>query len=113
MPIADITNAIQNTSIATALRESELMYPIILSLHLTCIAFIGGLILVTDLRLLGLSMVSTPASAVIARLRPWKIGGFVVMISCGVLLAASKASEYSLNPYFLTKISLLGMVGVH
>lgn len=113
MSIADIAKAIESTGIATALRESELVYPVILSLHLTCLALIGGLILVTDLRLLGLTMASTPAAGVIARLRPWKRGGFVVMVTCGILLAVSKANDYYANPYFLAKLSLLSMVGIH
>jgi hypothetical protein len=113
MTIADFAKAIESTGIATDLRESELAYPIVLSLHLTCLAFFGGLILATNLRLLGVAMVSTPAREVIARLRPWKRGGFVLMITLGLLLAACKASRYLANPYFLVKLSLLCMVGVH
>lgn len=113
MSISDLAKAIENTGIATALRESELVYPTVLSLHLTCLALIGGLILVTNLRLLGLTMASTPAAEVIARLRPWKRGGFVVMFTCGILLAASKANDYYANPWFLAKLLLLILVGVH
>jgi hypothetical protein len=113
MPIESFFQGIAQTELATAVRESTLAYPIILSLHLTCIGFIGGMILMTNLRLLGISMSSTPASEVIARLRPWKHVGGVVMVSCGLLLAAAKANEYVVNPYFLLKMCFLAAVIAH
>ncbi len=113
MNIAEITHAIQFSGWATDLRESALAYPIIMSLHLTMIAFFGGLILVTDLRLLGLILRDVPAADVIRGLRPWKQLGFVVMVTCGLLLAGSKAEQYAPNPYFQIKILLLFCVAVH
>jgi hypothetical protein len=71
------------------------------------------MILMTDLRLLGLAMTSHPVSSVINSLRPWKRVGGVIMITCGVLLASSKAEGYYPNPYFWTKLTLLALVGVH
>ena len=113
MSIASISHAIQSTGLATYVRESELLYPMIMTTHLACIAFFGGLIAVTDLRLLGVIMTNTPAQDVIARLRPLKWAGFVIMITCGILLATSKLDEYYPNPYFQIKLSLLALVGVH
>jgi hypothetical protein len=104
---------IRDTSLATAVRESGLAYPIVMSLHLTSIAVFGGMILMTNLRLLGAAMVSTPVTDLIRQLRWWKRAGFVVMVTCGALLAASKADEYYTNPYFQIKMTLLALVGVH
>jgi hypothetical protein len=84
-----------------------------MSLHLTSIAVFGGMILMTDLRLLGLALRTIPAADVIRQLRPWKRAGFVIMATCGVLLAASKADEYYPNPYFRIKMTLLALVGAH
>jgi len=47
---------LQNTSIATGIRESALVFPIILSLHLTGMGLFGGMILMTDLRILGIAI---------------------------------------------------------
>ncbi|HZL56578.1 MAG TPA: DUF6644 family protein [Bryobacteraceae bacterium] len=113
MTIAAISHWIQSTAWATALRESELMYPLIMSAHMASLGIFGGLIAMTDLRLLGLTMLSTPAQEVIARLRVWKRFGFVIMIGCGILLASSKLDSYYPNPYFQIKMLLLGLVGVH
>jgi uncharacterized membrane protein YfcA len=39
--------------------------------------------------------------------------GFVVMITCGILLGGAKITQYYDNPYFQLKMFLLLMVGVH
>lgn len=113
MTIASLSHSIQMTDLATTVRESTLLYPIIMTLHLASISLFGGLILMTDLRLLGITMQSTPAPEVIARLRLWKRIGFVVMVTCGLLLATSKMDTYYPNPYFQIKMLLLTLVGVH
>lgn len=113
MSPAQISQAIQDTSFFTALRESGVPYPAVLSTHLTCIAIFGGLILMSDLRLLGLALTKVPVSEVLLRTRLWKRVGFVIMVTCGILLAGSKLASYYDNPYFQIKMILLALVGVH
>ena len=113
MTLGEIAQAIQDIPFFTAIRESGLPYPLILSTHLTCIAVFGGLILVSDLRLLGLTLTNVPVSEVLLRTRPWKRVGFVIMVTCGILLGGAKLFNYYNNPYFDVKMTLLAMVGVH
>lgn len=112
-PLASLFHWIRDTSLATSVRESALAYPVIMSLHLTSIAVFGGMILLTDLRLLGVALPSTPVPELIRQLRWWKRAGFVVMVTCSLLLASAKADQYYLNPYFQLKMALLILVGVH
>jgi hypothetical protein len=113
MSIAQVFHWIQSTGWANALRESDVAYPVVLSLHLSSIALFGGTILLTNLRLLGLALRGSPVSEVVRRFRPWKWAGFVLIVTCGVLLASAKADTYYPNPYFRIKILLLALVGVH
>jgi hypothetical protein len=113
MSFAEFSQWVQGTDFFTALRESALVYPIIMSLHLSSIAIFGGLILLTDLRLLGLAMPSMTVSDIVAQTRIWKRIGFVVMITCGILLAGAKLDKYYDNPYFQLKLLFLLLVGVH
>lgn len=113
MSADQISLAIQNSAYFTAVRESGLPYPIILSCHLACIAVFGGLILMTDLRLLGVGMTNIPASVVVARTRPWKTAGLLIMLTLGIHLGGAKLHDYYDNPYFLIKMSLLLLVAVH
>jgi hypothetical protein len=71
------------------------------------------MILITDLRLLGLALRKYSISDVVGGLRNWKRLGFVWVVTCGALLAWSEASKYAGNPYFWTKMALLALVGVH
>jgi uncharacterized membrane protein YbaN (DUF454 family) len=113
MSPAEIANAIQNTDFFTAMRESELVYPIVLSTHLSSIALFGGMILMTDLRLLGLAMQKRSVTDVVSQLRVWKYVGFILMVSCGIMLGGAKFASYYDNPYFQLKMTLLALVGVH
>jgi hypothetical protein len=109
----DIAHSIQSIDFLTALSESVLAYPIVLSTHLTCIALFAGMILMTNLRLLGLTFRSLTITEMVSSLRPWKRVGGTVMIATGLLLAGSKAETYSGNPFFWTKMIILGVIGVH
>jgi hypothetical protein len=113
MSILDLFRWIQDTAPMTALRESALVYPIVMTGHLTGMALFGGMIAVTDMRLLGWAMRSTPVADVIDQLRVWKQIGFVMVVGCGAMLLGSKAELYYYNPFYWTKMALLFLVGVH
>ncbi len=113
MTLESIAAAIQNTEFFTAMRESQLVYPVTLSIHLTNIGIFGGLILVTNLRLLGLALTGIPVSDIIRGTRPWKWVGFFIQISAGIMLGGAKLLNYYNNPYFIIKMLLLALVAVH
>jgi hypothetical protein len=113
MTIAEISHSIQSIGFLTYIRESGYTYPMILSTHLATIAVFGGMILMTDLRILGFAMKEVPVSEVYGQLRRWKQIGFVIMVTMGLLLATSEMDKYYGNPYFQMKICLLLLVAVH
>jgi len=53
MTIQSMLEGIETTGLSVAIREGGLPYPIIGGLHLLSIALFGGILLITDLRLLG------------------------------------------------------------
>ncbi len=104
---------LQFTGLFTYLRSSAYTYPIILSLHMCGIAMFGGMIMLGDFRLLGISMRNRSISDLIDQLRIPKRYGALLMITCGVLLAGSKAEEYYYNAFFRVKVILLLCVFLH
>lgn len=108
-----IAQSLENIQFLSDFSESVLAYPIVMSTHLTCIALFGGMILITNLRLLGLTFRSMTITQVVTSFRPWKRGGAVIMIGTGLLLATCEATKYAPNPYFWTKMAILGLIGVH
>ena len=108
-----IAHSIQSIGFLSDFSESVLAYPIVMSIHLTCIALFGGMILMTNLRLLGLTFKSVTITDMVTSLRLYKRVGGAVMIATGLLLATCEAEKYSPNPLFWTKMVILGLIGVH
>ena len=104
---------VQATDFFTYLRGSGYVYPCILSMHMVALATFGGMILMTDLRMLGWAMRSRPVADVVDQLRVTKRWGLLLMVTCGVLLACCKAEEYYYNVFFRWKLFLLTLIIVH
>ena len=104
---------LEETDFFSYIRGSAYAYPIILSLHMVALVFWGGMILVTDLRLLGLGMQSYSISEVVNSLRVPKRFAFVFAATCGLLMFGAKAGQYSYNRWFWIKITLLMSIGVN
>ena len=113
MSVPGILEWIENTDLSTAIREGGLPYPIIGGIHLLAIAWFGGMLLATDLRLLGWAMRRRLVSDVVLQLQPWKRVGFVVVVASGVLLGWSEPIKLYRSPAFWVKMALFALVGVH
>jgi hypothetical protein len=113
MSLESIGEMLQSADIATALRESQLVYPFVMFGHLAGMALFGGMIFMTDLRLLGLGMKSYTITEVVKSLRPWKHLGILLVATCGLFLAWAKAGKYLGNPYFQIKMTLLLLIIIH
>src|SRR2546423_5053118 len=104
---------LQSISFLTAIRESALVYPVIMTSHLSGMALFGGMILITDLRLLGWAFTKYSISDIVDGLRNWKRVGGAFTMFCGLLLGSSEAEKYYPNPFFWTKMCFLAGVAVH
>jgi hypothetical protein len=113
MTISSMLEWIESTDLSIAIREGGLPYPIIGGVHLLAIALFGGMLLATDLRLLGWLMRGRPFSDVWYQFRPWKRLGFVIVVTTGLLLAWAEPVRLYSSPSFWVKMSLLALVGVH
>lgn len=100
---------LNDTPFSTAIRVSGYTYPFIEGTHVLGLALSVGTILWFDLRLLGLTMRRDRVSEVFNQLRPWMTAGFLVMITTGSLLFASRAAEAYASNYFRIKIGLLAL----
>jgi len=108
-----IAHSLQSMGWATELRESALVYPVVMMGHLAGMALFGGMIVMTDMRILGLGLKKYPIADVVKGLRPWKHAGLTWTASCGIALAWSEADKYAGNPYFWMKMSFFGLILIH
>ena len=98
---------------STALHESLWAYPLINSTHVLTVMLFVGLLLMVDLRLLGVAFRQMPVSELTSRLLPWSVAGFVVMSISGVLLFYAIPVRTTHSVWFRVKVVLLVIGGVN
>jgi len=111
--IASALEWVESTDLSTAIREGALLYPIIGGFHLLAIALFGGMLVMTDLRLLGWAMQRRTVSDILEQFRLWKRAGFALVASSGLLLAWAEPLKLYRSTSFWVKVALLASVGVH
>jgi hypothetical protein len=111
--IAAIANAIEATSIGTAIAESRYAFPIIEGTHLISLSVSVGLIFLTDLRLMGFFLRQVPAAAVLHGLRPYVLCGFALVFLSGGLLFWAEAAEVIASPAWVFKFAFIGLAGLN
>jgi hypothetical protein len=113
MSLLSFCQWLQETDVSVAIREGALLYPIIGGIHLLAIALFGGMVLASDVRLLGWGLRRESVTDLLAQLRAWKwVGGIVVVIT-GLLLAWCEPIKLYHSKSFWIKMTLLALVGVH
>jgi uncharacterized protein DUF6644 len=104
---------LEHTSWATAVAESVWLFPVIEGSHILALPLSVGMILMFDLRLLGLAFRTGPAARMLADVVRWSKVGFVVMFATGGVLFVTQASKAYGNVFFRTKLLLLLILGVN
>ena len=113
MSVVSVIEWIESTRLSTTIREGGMPYPVIGGIHLLSIAWFGGMLLATDLRLLGCAMRRRRVSDVMEQVRPWKWVGFVVVTATGLLLTWAEPMRLYKSPSFWIKMGIFALVGVH
>jgi len=110
MSALQICQWIHDTSLATSIRESDFVYPIIETIHVLAIALLVGTVAIVDLRLLGIVLKRERVSRVAGQVLPLTWAGFVAMFVSGGLLFVAQAAKSYANPAFRIKMVLLALV---
>jgi len=113
MSIVSWCHWLQNTSWATGIRQSDLLFPLIEGSHILALSLSVGLILMFDLRLLRWAFRSEAVSKIMHQVMPWALPGFGIMFVTGGLLFFAQAEKVYTNTYFRVKMLLLLMLGLN
>jgi hypothetical protein len=114
MPLfAGLISYLENSALADNIRENDLLFPLIESVHVVAICLVVGSILAVDLRLLGLASLNRSVSRVTAGILPLTWGAFVVAVGSGGLLFISNATKYLGNGFFVAKLCLIAAAGLN
>jgi hypothetical protein len=104
--LMEFASALQSTALATALRQSFWVYPIVNAGHIVGLALLFGAIVPLDLRLLGF-WPRVPLAAMSRILLPVALAGLALAVPTGVLLFSVRATEYAATPLLWLKFSLI------
>lgn len=111
--VAAFVAVIEGTAIADSIRESDVLFPLIESIHVIAISLVVGSILTLDLRLLGLASLQRPVNRLTGSILPVTWGAFAMAVVTGLLLFISNASKYLANGYFDAKLGLIAAAGLN
>jgi hypothetical protein len=93
--------------VAGKINDSEWLFPVIESVHITGLAVLVGTIAIVDFRLLGLTLRDRPVSQIAAALKFWTLAGIVIMLTTGPLMLSAEPERGYGNPAFAFKMSCL------
>jgi hypothetical protein len=111
--LPDLCQWLYDLPISTALRESDVVFPLVETFHVLTISLIAGTIVTVDLRVCGLIFAGEPLTRITRMLLPYTWYGFAVMVITGLPLFVAEAAKLYGNPAFRVKLLLLGFAGLN
>jgi hypothetical protein len=111
--LRDFISYFENSALADNIRENDVAFALIESLHVVSICLVVGSISAVDLRLLGLASTDRSVSRVMNGILPLTWSAFAVAVASGSLLFISNATKYLDNGYFDAKIFLICAAGLN
>ncbi len=113
MTLFELCQWLENTELGEAFLGSRYLYPFVEGIHLLGLALSVGLVLLTDLRLIGVYQRGVPVADILDQLRPWLVAGFILtFISGGLLFWPVAATLYESN-IFRLKALLIVVAGIN
>jgi hypothetical protein len=113
MEIAGLLASLEASALATGIRNSLYLFPLIESVHVLGLTMVFGTIVIVDLRLLGLASTRRPFSAVASDVLKWTWRAFAVTATTGLLMFTTNAGTYYYNAYFRAKMALLVLSAIN
>lgn len=111
--LRDLFVQMGNQPWSVAIHESLWLYPIIEATHVLGICLFFGMVMMLDLRLMGITLRSVPVTDVTRRLLPWTIAGFIPMAITGALLVYQEPLRAYDNIFFRAKVVMLIVAGLN
>lgn len=104
--------AIEQSSLAMAMRHELWLYPAVEIAHIAGFVLLVGSIAMLDLRLLGLSR-RLPVRLMARHVLPWTWTALLVIVPTGLLMFIAHAGDFLVNRAFQLKLLLLLAAGVN
>jgi uncharacterized protein DUF6644 len=113
MTVAEILASLQASGIASRIRDSLYLFPLIESTHVIGLTTVFGTIAIIDLRLLGIASTRRPFTRIASDVFKWTWAAFLLTAVTGLLMFITNAGVYYHNFFFRTKMALLLLAGIN
>jgi hypothetical protein len=108
-----LIGSLDASRLATGIRNSLYLFPLIESVHVIGLTVVFGTILIIDLRLLGLASTQRSFTAVASDVFKWTWLAFAVTVTTGALMFITNAGTYYQSAHFRAKMALLALSGLN
>ncbi len=113
LPLQSLFEWVDNLDSSWELRGSQYLWSWIVVTHVVSVTMFAGLIVMMDLRLLGVGNMRAPFSQVQRRLFPWQMVGLVLSVSSGLILLYAQPMQYYANIFFWMKMVMMVVAGAN
>ena len=98
---------------SAAIRESLYGYPYLLTAHVLTMAAFAGLVIMMDLRLIGIGHMRMPFSELQQRLFPWQMAAFGLSAVTGFALFYGQPMRFYGNIFFWLKTAMMLLAAIN
>jgi hypothetical protein len=113
MPVRNVFEYVSNLQQSIDLRESQYVWSLFEVAHVVSMCLFAGLIIMMDLRLLGVGNMQTPFSTLQKRLFPWQMLGMTLSAITGLILVFGDPMRFYANIFFWMKMSLMAIAALN
>jgi Family of unknown function (DUF6644) len=113
MPVRNVFEYVSNLQQSIDLRESQYVWSLFEVAHVISMCLFAGLIIMMDLRLLGIGNMQTPFSTLQKRLFPWQMLGMALSAITGLILVFGDPMRFYANIFFWMKMSLMAIAALN
>ena len=115
MDVLFIFQWLDNSFLATISKAYGGVFAVVQMFHLAALAVMGGMVLASDLRLLGVLLTDVPSEVVAQNTNRWFDRALIVLILSGIFMSSAVAMKLYYNEMYWAKMTglLVGIVFVY
>jgi hypothetical protein len=113
MDISTFLASLESSGVATRIRDSLYIFPLIEATHVIGLSMVFGTIAIIDLRLLGVASTRRSFRRMASDTLKWTWAAFIVTAATGSLMFITNAGVYYHNFFFRTKMVMLALAGIN
>lgn len=113
MSLQAFWQSLQDSPVGDFVASSSWAFPTLESIHVIALTIVLGTVAIMDLRLLGVASTDSRVTVISNDTLRWTWAAFGLAVVSGTLLFMSKATIYTIDPWFLRKMTMMVLAGVN